>query len=214
MADDDSKPTTDTFTRADVRRMIGAEVAKVREQFADYDDLKTRAAEADKSKSQLDRIESQLAEQVKRADQAERETLIRDVAEHFGVSVKVARKFEGKTKSEMIADGVETLTDMGIEPDKGKRTTAPGKAVERNQADADSGGQDDDSDNGNGHDDDAGDDSGNGDDSREQTTTNRPAPTRRGRPTERLRSGAPGASGNGPGAEGLTPEQLAAKIRI
>jgi hypothetical protein len=57
MSDDPTtSKTEETFTRAQVRSMIAAEVRKVSERFADYDDLKARAGEADKSKTQLDKV--------------------------------------------------------------------------------------------------------------------------------------------------------------
>ncbi len=57
MTQPETEPKTEeTFTRAQVRSMIAAEVRKAREGFADYDDLKARAAEADKSKTQLDKV--------------------------------------------------------------------------------------------------------------------------------------------------------------
>lgn len=57
MTQPETEPKTEeTFTRAQVRSMIAAEVRKARESFADYDDLKARAAEADKSKTQLDKV--------------------------------------------------------------------------------------------------------------------------------------------------------------
>jgi hypothetical protein len=121
MSDDAGDGGAKTFTQADVDRIVRDRLERERAKYADYDDLKAKAAEADKSKSQLDRIEAKLAESEKRADQLTRDGLIRDVAEELGVSVKVARKFEGKTRDELLADGRETLRDMGIEPDKSKR---------------------------------------------------------------------------------------------
>lgn len=195
MPDDDSTKAEETFTRAQVRAMIGAEVKKVREQYADYDDLKARAAEADKSKSAIERIEAKLDETTKRAEKAEREALVREVADELGVSVRMARKFDGQTREEMIADGRDTLTDMGIEPDKSKR-----KAKE---ADSDDSGDVDDS---------AGKGSGSGDDAADRQETVRTAPQRRPRrPVESLRSGAPATDGK---TEETDPLKLVADVRI
>lgn len=196
MPDDDDKTGSDeTFTRAEVRRMIAAEVRKVREQYADYDDLKAAAGEADKSKSAIERIEAKLDEATKRAEKAERDNLVRDVADELGVSMRIARKFDGKTREELLADGRETLSDMGIEPDKSKRKTTDANTDDSSGAD-DSAGQPAGADDG-----EAGKDAG---------RSTPPAPRRR-RPVEDLRSGAP-APQNAP--EETDPLKLVANVRI
>jgi hypothetical protein len=194
MADDDgTSKTEETFTRAQVRAMIGAEVKKVREQYADYDDLKAKAAEADKSKSAIERIEAKLDETTKRAEKAERDALVREVADELGVSVKIARKFDGATREEMLADGRETLSDMGIEPDKGKRkakdTTTDGDT-----------------------DDSAGNETGSGEAGGQQETERTAPPARRRqRPVEQLRSGAPATESK---AEETDPLKLVENVRL
>lgn len=201
MPDDDK--TEETFTRAQVRAMIGAEVKKVREQFADYDDLKSAAGEADKSKSAIERIEAKLDEATKRADKAERETLIRDVADQLGVSVRMARKFEGKTLDEMLADGRETLTDMGIEPDKSKRTSKSSTSTDTTN---------DENSNGDQQQDDTGTDDG--DQGKAGGDTPPQPPARQRRPVENLRSGAPAArSGGAEDPETMDPLKLIANVR-
>lgn len=203
MPDDDDKTGSDeTFTRAEVRRMIAAEVRKVREQYADYDDLKAAAGEADKSKSAIERIEAKLDEATKRAEKAERDNLVRDVADELGVSMRIARKFEGKTREELLADGRDTLIDMGIEPDKSKRN-----AKDSNRQDA----------NGDGGTDEGGDGDGAQDDGKgtEQQQTAEQPPTRRRRPVETLRSGSPAARSGG-GAEDpetMDPLKLIENVR-
>jgi hypothetical protein len=195
MADDDgTSKTEETFTRAQVRAMIGAEVKKVREQYADYDDLKARAAEADKSKTAIERIEAKLDEATKRADKAERDNLVREVADELGVSVKIARKFDGATREEMLSDGRETLADMGIEPDKSKR-----KAKEPT-TDAD--------------DDSAGSDAGRAasdDEGQQDTGRSEPQQRRPRRPVETLRSGAPATQAK---PDETDPMKLTEGIRI
>ena len=175
MPDDDEGTTNTetTFTRAQVRRMIAAEVQKVHEKYADYDDLKAKAAEADKNKSAIERIEAKLDETTKRAEKAEREALVREVADELGVSMRIARKFDGKTREELLADGRETLTDMGIEPDKTKRKTKePTTDTDDDPAGNDAGGD--------------------AETGGQQEPERTPPPARRPRrPVEALRSGAP-----------------------
>lgn len=192
-----------TFTQADVDRIVRDRIARERAKYADYDDLKERASEADKSKTALERIEAKLGEQIARADRAERESLIRDVAAELGVPVKVARKFEGKTRDELLADGRETLTEMGIEPDKGKRSNAGGKPPAADKDDTDAEDKDEaDTDAPRGRQQ-AADDDGAG--------SGRPATGRRVRPMESLRSGAPGAGRDE--SETLNPLKLVENVR-
>lgn len=202
MSGDDTTASTDeTFTRAQVRAMIAAEVRKVREQFADYDDLKTRAAEADKSKSAIERIEAKLDETTKRAERAERDALVREVADELGVSMRIARKFEGKTRDELLADGRETLTDMGIEPDKSKRKSSTSTKGETDGNDGDT-------------DEDDTDRQDSGGEGTEQQQTTEQAPARRRRPVETLRSGSPAArTGGAPDLETMDPLKLIENVR-
>lgn len=175
MADDDitTSGTTKTFTQADIDKAVAAGAHRERERlsakYADYDDVKARAAEADKNKSQLDRIEEKLKASEERATKAERESLIRDVADELGLSMRLARKLDGTTKAELLADGRETMEDLGIKP-KGKGTSAPkGEETEAGTEDGD----------------------GSAAEADDEPTTSRPAPTRTARPREDLRSGAP-----------------------
>jgi hypothetical protein len=205
MSGDDTTTTAsteETFTRAQVRNMIAAEVRKVREQFADYDDLKRQAAEADKSKSAIERIEAKLDETTKRAEKAEREALVREVADELGVSMRIARKFEGKTRDELLADGRETLTDMGIEPDKSKRKSTASTKSTKDETDGDDG------------DTDEGGTDRQDDEGTEQQQTTEAAPVRRRRPVETLRSGSPAArSGGAPDLETMDPLELVKNVR-
>jgi hypothetical protein len=197
MADDDGTgKTEETFTRAQVRAMIGAEVKKVRDQYADYDDLKARAAEADKSKTAIERIEAKLDETTKRAEKAERESLVREVADELGVSVRMARKFDGKTREEMLADGRDTLSDMGIEPDKTKRKA---KTSEVDDEDGGAAGSDEDGEQQT---------AGRQDDARSELA---PPARRQRRPVEQLRSGAPATPGK---TEETDPLKLVADVRL
>lgn len=173
--DDETTRPEPTFTRAqmarEVNRQVKEKVAAALAEYGDLDELKSRAAEADKNKTQLDRIEQQLAEQVKRADAAERETLVRSVAEELGISLRLAKRLEGKTRAELLADGRETMEDLGIRP-KGKTTTSTAA--------------------GNG---DVEDDGLEGQDDQQQEQESEPVvrePARRAtRPREQLQSGAP-----------------------
>jgi hypothetical protein len=91
--------TEETFTRADVRKMIAAEVRKVREGFADYDDLKNKAAEADKSKTQLDQVLEKLTKAEERTAKLE--------AQQTRASVIAAKKLPASLAKWLPAGGTE-----------------------------------------------------------------------------------------------------------
>ncbi|MET0419506.1 MAG: hypothetical protein ABW022_26120 [Actinoplanes sp.] len=110
--DTDPKPE-ETFTRAQVRSMIAAEVRKVRDGFADYDDLKAKAGEADKSKTQLDKLSEQMAALTSRAERAERAQARADVisTKLKGVPASIARRLTGSTREELEADAEQLVAD-------------------------------------------------------------------------------------------------------
>ena len=194
MADDDDKVTTETtFTRAQVRSMIAAEVRKVREEFADYGDLKTRAEAADAEKGKIDQVLDKLAKAEQRAADAEAATMRREVADELGLSPKQARRLTGKSRDELLADGREMIEDMGIKvkPPTAKKTTAP--AVEGDEDETDE----------------QQDEAETDDEQQDEAPAARPQSRRPARPREALRSGAPRTPTK---ADELDPAKLAALI--
>lgn len=172
------------FTQEQVDRIVRDRIAREREKYADYDELKARAAEADKSKSAIERIEAKLDEAEKRAAKAEDANLRREVADELGLSPKQARRLTGKTREELLADGREMIEDYGIKP-KGAGAS-DGKSDEP---------QDD--------------DQKQKQESTPDDTDRQPRP-RRQRPVEDLQSGAPATR---PEPEETDPLKLAAGVR-
>lgn len=175
--DDDPSGTPKTFTQADLDRAAAAgahrERERAKEKYGDYEELKAKAATADASASQLDRIEQQLKAAEDRAARAERESLTRRVADELGIPMRLAGRLDGKTYEELIADGRETMQELGIKTKKTNAKTEPK-------------GEADDGENGSAEDDDAQQDGGEGE--QQQAP---PATTRTARPRENFRSGAP-----------------------
>jgi hypothetical protein len=121
MADDDTGATGGkTFTQQEVDAIVRDRLTRERAKYADYDDLKTKAAEADKSATQLDKIQQQLQAVSERAEKSERAATIREVADELGISVKQASRLSGKSKDELLADGREFLEDFA--PKGGKNS--------------------------------------------------------------------------------------------
>lgn len=127
MSDDTGTTGGKTFTQAEVDQIVKDRLTRERAKFADYDELKARAAEADKSASQLDKIQQQMAAMSERAEKSERQAMIREVADELKISVKQASRLTGKTKDELLSDGREFLADFtpkGAQNDDGKDDSA------------------------------------------------------------------------------------------
>jgi hypothetical protein len=109
MSDDDT--TEKTFTQADVNKLLADERRKQQARYADYDDLKAKAAEADKAVTQLDKIQQQMTAMSERAEKSERQTMLREVADELKISVKKAERLKGNTKEELLSDGRDFYAD-------------------------------------------------------------------------------------------------------
>lgn len=180
MSGTDDDTTETTFTRAQMAKMVNAQVKeKVAAALADYgdlDELKRKAATADANESKIDALLAKMTAAEERASKAEAETLRRSVADELGLSPKQAKRLSGKTRDELLADGQEMIEDMGIKPGKKPTTStkdAPGEATDGEQDEN----EDDDADG--------------ADAEVEVVSTPAPARKRAGRPTETLRPGAP-----------------------
>lgn len=104
--------TEETFTRAQVRSMIAAEVRKAREGFADYDDLKARAAEADKSKTQLDKVLEKLTQAEERTAKLEAQQTRSSVIAAKKLPANLAKWLPaGGTEEELTSKADELLAD-------------------------------------------------------------------------------------------------------
>jgi len=89
-----------TFTQEDVDRIVAERLRREREKYADYDDLKAKAAAADASKSELQKLAERLAAAEKRMQEAEVKALRAEVAAAKGVPADL---LHGSTKEELEA---------------------------------------------------------------------------------------------------------------
>jgi len=110
-ADDTGTTGGKTFTQAELNAVVQDRLKREREKYADYDELKAKAAEADKAASQLDKIQQQMTAMAERAEKSERQTMIREVADELKISVKKAERLQGKTKEELLSDGRDFYAD-------------------------------------------------------------------------------------------------------
>jgi len=199
MSTDDDSTTEATFTRAQMAKMVNAQVkeklAAALAEYGDLDELKAKAAEADTNRGKIDQVLDKLNAAEKRAADAELENTRRKVADKLGLTAREAGRLKGKSEAELLADGAEMIEDLGIDVEarkKGKTTAPAGKA-----GDGDSNGDGEgatDTDTHTGEDD---------------APPRQQAPARRVKPVEELRSGAPGARSE---PEETDPMKLVANI--
>jgi hypothetical protein len=129
-----TQPEDRTFTQAEVDAIVRDRLKREREatatKFADYDELKTKAATADGNKTQLDKMAEQLAAIGERATKAEATNLRNEVLAAKKVPAKLAGRIRGNTKEELEADADEliaTWKEAGgkIDDDAAPATDAP-----------------------------------------------------------------------------------------
>lgn len=82
----DEAPKGDSFTQADVDRIVADRLKREREKFADYDDLKKQAAGAKTAEDRISELEKSVAD-------ANREALRRRVQAKHGISDEDADLF-------------------------------------------------------------------------------------------------------------------------
>lgn len=117
-------PPADTFTQADVDRIVADRLKREREatkaKYADYDELKAKAAGATTLEERVAGIEQQAKESEARALRAE-------VANAKGLTPTQAKRLVGATKEELEADADELLKDLGAQTKQGNHVPREGK---------------------------------------------------------------------------------------
>lgn len=98
-------------------RMVGARLERERSKFADYEDVKAKAAkfdaadEANKTELQKERERAEKAESA--LTPAQQQVARLEVALEKGLTATQAKRLVGSTKEEFAADADELLTDLG-----------------------------------------------------------------------------------------------------
>lgn len=127
-----SEQQEQTFTQADVDRIVKERVQRERAKFADYDDLKTKAGEKATA-------EERLADLEKRYADAEARALRANIASEYGVSAEDRDLFLTGTDEETLTAQAKRLADRESErkkrsnhvPDEGNNPQANGGGDER-----------------------------------------------------------------------------------
>lgn len=94
-----------SFTQADVDRIVQERVKRAEAKFADYDDLKQKAAGAKT-------VEDRVAEIERQAKESEARALRAEVAITKGLTSGQAKRLIGSTREELEADADDFLKDV------------------------------------------------------------------------------------------------------
>lgn len=112
-------------SQADLDRIIGERISRERGKYADYDDLKTKAAEYDKaqeaSKTELQKERERAEAAEKERDKASMAGWRAEVALAKGLTVTQAKRLVDTTKEELEKDADELLADLGAKPGTTKK---------------------------------------------------------------------------------------------
>ena len=126
----EQKQQEQSFTQADVDRIVNERLAREKTKYADYDDLKAKAGNAVT-------LEERVAEIEKQAKASEDRALRAEIANAKGLTASQAKRLIGSTREELEADADELLKDIGEReserkkrgnrvPDEGKTTPKAG----------------------------------------------------------------------------------------
>lgn len=110
-AEEQQEQQVQTFTQADVDRIVKERVQRERAKFADYEDLKTKAGEKAT-------VEDRLAAMERRAAEAEARALRADIASRFGISPEDRDLFLTATDEDTLALQAKRLADREAERKK------------------------------------------------------------------------------------------------
>lgn len=127
-----------TFTQPEVDAIVRDRLKRERDatatKYADYDTLKAAAADADKTKTQLDKVLEKLTAAEERTGKLEAANLRSEVtgSKLKGLPASITKHLQGKTKEELEAHADELLADwkeaggkVGDETDPSAATAPP-----------------------------------------------------------------------------------------
>lgn len=112
---------TDGPSKDDFEKMKAA-LAKANDEAKKYrlaakakdDELSALKSDQDSSKSEMDKIQDQLAELTKRAEKAEREAMVKDVVMSKKLPVALSGRLAGDTLEELEADATALIEALGL----------------------------------------------------------------------------------------------------
>lgn len=135
---------TPPATQDELNRIVAERVARERGKYADYNDLKAKAAKFDEidaqSKSEVEKATEKAAAIERERDQAQARLDRLEVALEKGLSPSQAKRLVGNTREELVADADELLKDLGDsnkprtpkpDPNQGRTGTGPATTADQ-----------------------------------------------------------------------------------
>lgn len=130
---DETPSVSDGPSKEDFEKMKAA-LAKANEEAKNYrlaakakdDELSKLKSDQDSSKSEMDKIQEQIAGLTQRAEKAEREALVAKVAQAKEIPAALAGRLAGATQEELEADADALIEALGL--DQGKKEIAESKS--------------------------------------------------------------------------------------
>ncbi|QWT30536.1 scaffolding protein [Mycobacterium phage Rose5] len=119
------KPIT---SQEDFEKALSRRIARERNKYKDYDDLKAKAAEFEKLQAEkgsdiekltrrAEKAERELASLTEKLSKAERMEMVRDLADEMGLPKKLIKRVQGDSEEDIRAD-IEDLLDGLPKPEK------------------------------------------------------------------------------------------------
>lgn len=109
-----------TFSQADVDRIVQERLGKEKGKYADYDDLKAKAAKVDEleasKKSDLEKLTEQIEGLKKSQTETEARALRAEVATAKGLTAAQAKRLAGTTREELESDADEIIEAFPVAP--------------------------------------------------------------------------------------------------
>lgn len=106
-----------SFSQEDVDKIVNARLAKEKNKYSDYDDLKAKAAQFDEleqsKKDETTKANEKATAAEERANRAEAEKLRLQVALDKGLTAAQAKRLTGSTLEELEADAAELVELFG-----------------------------------------------------------------------------------------------------
>lgn len=108
------KPIT---SQEELNKLIGARINSVKSQYADYDDIKAKAAKYDEveqaNKSELQKLQERAEAAERERDSIRLDGIRAQVALAKGLTPSQAKRLVGSAKEELEADADDLLADLG-----------------------------------------------------------------------------------------------------
>ena len=108
-AQTESTPSEKTYTQADVDKMIKDRLARQRNQYSDYNDLKSQAEELSQLREQFSSLQSERDEARSDFEAAVRDVMVLKIALDKGLPFDMVGRLKGDTEEDLAKDADELM---------------------------------------------------------------------------------------------------------